>query len=199
MSMWKKLKEIFGVQPEANDKGAEDQDLIIFRKKEPIDVQFTRNFVAGGGMFFYSENEQEVLINLKSIIENEGIDELICYEKDLNSLLNRLNVKGINDFNQDADFAFIKCEYLVAFDGSVMLSSDTNKGRKQEEMPVNLIIYATPNQFVSNVSEALQKLKSAKKDNIPSNISSVRGRNMHDVEASVSSKNIYLILAEAIK
>lgn len=199
MSMWKKIKEMFGARPDSDEKQDEDQELIIFTKKEPIDVEFTKNFIAGGGMFLYSESEQEVLINLKNIIDNETIDEVCCYDEDLISLLNRLNIRHNNNFSGQSDFAFIKCEYLVAFDGSVMLSSHTNKGRKQEEMPVNLIIYATPDQFVSNVSEALQKLKSAKKDNLPSNISSVRGRNMHNLQVGTNSKNIYLILAEAVK
>lgn len=197
--MWKKIKKLLNPLSDSEEKEIGGEDLITFSKKEPIDVQFTKKFVEGGGLFFYSGDEQETLLNLKEIIDNEQIEEVICFDKELNSLLNRLNVNHTINFNSNSDYAFIKCEYLVAFDGSIMVSSHTNLGRKSEEMPSNLIIFANPGQFVSNISEALQKLKSAKKDNIPTNISSIKGKNLHDFEVSSNSKNIYLILAEPIK
>lgn len=197
--MWKKIKKLLNPLSDSEEKEIGGEDLITFSKKEPIDVQFTKKFVEGGGLFFYSGDEQETLLNLKEIIDNEQIEEVICFDKELNSLLNRLNVNHTINFNSNSDYAFIKCEYLVAFDGSIMVSSHTNLGRKSEEMPSNLIVFANPGQFVSNISEALQKLKSAKKDNIPTNISSIKGKNLHDFEVSSNSKNIYLILAEPIK
>lgn len=196
--MWKKIKQILGASSN-KENDAEELEFVTFTKKDPMDVEFTKKFIAGGGMFLYSENEQEALQNLKNIIDNECIEEIICFDENLNSLLNRLNVKHTANFNSPAEFAFIKCEYLVAFDGSIMLSSHKTKGRSQEEIPTNIIVYATINQFVANVSEALTKLKNSKKDNIPTNISSIRGKNMHDFEVSSNHKNIYLILSEAVK
>ncbi|MDD3459609.1 MAG: LUD domain-containing protein [Weeksellaceae bacterium] len=197
--MWKKIKQILGTQPTTQEKEAEELEFITFTKKDPIDVQFTKNYIAGGGMFFYSENEQEVLKNLKDIFVNQNAEEVICFDEYLQSLLNRLSIKHCKSFNKNADFIFIKCEYLVAFDGSIMLSSHKTKGMNQEELPSNIVIHASPNQFVANVSEALTKLKTAKKDNIPSNITSIRGKSMHDFQVTNNHKNIYLILAETVK
>jgi len=199
MSMWKKIKQILGATPDSSEKEDEELEFVTFTKKDPIDVQFTKNFISGGGMFFYSENEQTVLQHLNDIVINENAEEVICFDKELKSLLSRLNVKHSNHYNKQADFAFIKCEYLVAFDGSIMLSSHKTNGRKHEEMPGNIIVYATPAQFVANISEALTRLKYAKKDDIPTNISSIRGKNMHDLQVSSNHKNIYLILAEENK
>lgn len=198
MSMWKKIKQLIVPPSDETENDDSDLEFVTFQTKEPIDVLFTRNFVAGGGHFFYCENEQEALENFKDIIEHEQIEEIVCFDDKLKSIANRLNVKQIQNFKSHSDFAFIECEYLVAFDGAIMLSSHQTNGRKQEDIPNNVIIYASPGQLVSNISEALQRLKSSKSDNIPTNITSIRGKNLHNVDSSANAKNIYLLLVEQI-
>lgn len=198
MSMWKKIKQLIVPPSDETENEESDLEFVTFQSKEPIDVLFTRNFVNGGGHFFYCENEQEALENLKDIVDNERIDEVICFDNKLKSLLNRLNVNQIQNFKSFSDFAFIECEYLVAFDGAIMLSSHQTNGRKQEDIPNNVIIYASPGQLVSNISEALQRLKSCKNENLPTNITSIRGKNLHNVDSSANAKNIYLLLVEQI-
>lgn len=195
MSMWKKIKKLFKPQTDESEKDGSELEFVTFQEKDPIDVTFTKNFIAGGGMFLYCENEQETLENLKSILDNESITEVVCFEEELVKYLNRLGAKYHNDFRKDLDYAFISCEYLVAFDGSIMLSSEQTKGRKQEDLPNNIIIWARPNQFTVNINEALQKLNSRKKQSIHTT-TSIRGRNIHNVDASSASKNIYLLLVE---
>lgn len=194
MSMWKKFKQLLTPGEESSSDDSETE-FVAFQSNDPIDVLFAKNFNAGGGQFFYCENEQEALENLKEIIDNEQIDEIICFEENLQSFLNRLNVKYTSVTN-NADFSFIECEYLVAYDGAIMLSSHQTSGRKLNEFPDNFIIYAKPKQLVSNISEALQRLKSCKGDNLPSNITSIRGKNMHNFDSSPNAKNIFLLLVE---
>ena len=83
---------------------------------------------------------------------------------------------------------------MVAFDGSIMLSSKQTKGRKQEDLPNNIIIYAKPNQFTVNINEALQKLNSRKDK------AYIRQHLSVDVTSQCrcfsASKNIYLLLVE---
>lgn len=193
MNMWRKIKQLF--VSSSRDLADDDSELefVTFTNKEPIDVTFTKNFISGGGLFFYCENEQETLEHLQSIIDNEQIDELICLEENLISLVNRLGVRHRPSF--DLDFAFISCEYLIAFDGSIMLSSRQTRGRKQEDLPSNIIVYARPQQFAVNINEALQRLNSRRGETIPTT-TSIRGRNIHNVDASAAAKNIYLLLVE---
>lgn len=198
MSMWKKIKQLIIPQTDESEKDESDLEFVTFQTKEPIDVLFTRHFVTGGGHFFYCGDDREALENLKEIIDYEQIEEIICFDDKLKSFLNRLNIKQKHTLSSDADFALIECEYLVAFDGSIMLSSHQTNGRKQEDLPNNLIVYACPGQLVSNISEALQRLKSTKSDNIPTNITSIRGKNLHNVDASSNAKNIYLLLVEQV-
>jgi L-lactate dehydrogenase complex protein LldG len=198
MSMWKKIKQILSSHTEESETDDAELEFVTFQTKDPIDVLFTKNFIAAGGHFFYCENEQEALANLKDVVENEGIEEVICFDNKLKSLINRLNIKVNNQLNSVRDFAVIECEYLVAFDGAIMLSSHQTNGRKQEELPPNVIIYATPQQLVANISEALQRLKSVKGDNLPNNITSIRGKLVHNVDSSSNAKNIYLLLVEQL-
>ncbi|HLV24239.1 MAG TPA: LUD domain-containing protein [Moheibacter sp.] len=196
--MWKKIKQFLAPPSEETENEDSELEFVSFQTKDPIDVLFTKNFIAGGGIFFYCSNEQEVLENLRYIAENESIEDVLCFDHKLKSLLDRVNIKQNNSLNAKAEFAFIECEYLVAFDGAIMLSSHQTNGRKQEDLPHNVIIYASPGQLVSNISEALQRLKSNKSDNIPTNITSIRGKNLHNVDSSSNAKNIYLLLVEQL-
>lgn len=197
MSMWKKIKQLLVSQSEDTSTDESELEFVAFQSNDPIDVLFAKNFNAGGGQFFYCENEQEALESLKDIAENEQINEIICFEDKLQSFLNRLNVKHTSDLNA-SEFSFIECEYLVAYDGAIMLSSHQTSGRKLTQFPDNFIIYAHPKQLVSNISEALQRLKSSKGENLPSNITSIRGKNMHNFDSSPNAKNIFLLLVEQI-
>lgn len=196
MSMWKKIKQLFIPQSEESEIDDSELEFVTFESETPIDVLFTKNFVAGGGLFFYCENEQETLANLKEIIVNEQVGEAICFDSKLKSLLNRLNIKNSEGNNGSGDFAFIECEYLVAFDGSVMLSSHQTRGRKQDNLPSNIIVLAQTNQLVSNLNEAMQRLNSKKGGNFPNQITSIRGKNPHNIEGGNTSKNLYLLLVE---
>lgn len=196
MSMWKKFKQLLIPGDDSSSQDS-DEEFVSFQSNDPIDVLFAKNFNAGGGQFFYCENEQEALENLNEIINNEQVDEVICFEDKLQSFLKRINVRFTNITN-NADFSFIECEYLVAYDGAIMLSSHQTSGRKLTEFPDNFIIYAKPKQLVSNISEALQRLKSSKGENLPSNITSIRGKNMHNFDSSPNAKNIFLLLVEQV-
>lgn len=196
MSMWKKIKQFLNPQADELDQNDDELEFVAFQSKDPVDVLFAKNFIAGGGQFFYCENEQEALEHLQEIIKNEQIDQMICFEDKLKSFLNRLSVKHNTDFNSPTNFSFIECEYLVAFDGAIMLSSHQTNGRKLSAFPHNFIVFASPGQLVSNISEALQRLKSTKGNNIPSDITSIRGNKMHNFDSSSNAKNIFLLLVE---
>lgn len=195
MSMWKKIKQLLNPQTEDSNREDDELEFVSFQSKDPIDVLFAKNFIASGGQFFYCENEQEALEHLKEIVDNEQIDEVICFDEHLKSYLNRLNVKHHSNLNSSADFSFIECEYLAAFDGAIMISSHQTNGRILSTLPHNFIVFASPKQLVSNIGEGMQKIKTNKSDNIPS-ITSIRGKKMHNFDSSSSAKNIFLLLVE---
>lgn len=200
MSIWKKIKKLFvpaSVNGEEENE-YEELDFSNFPPKDPIDITFTKNFIGDGGAFFYCENEQEILKNLKKIAENEQISEFICFDETLQNLLSRIGLRFTTKINAPYDFAFIGCEYLNAYDGSIMLSSHQMKGNKLNHLPKNVVIFSTPKQLVTNLNEAMQRLNSEKEGNFPS-ITSIRGKGMNSTYSPDLSKKIYLLLVENYK
>ena len=199
--MWKTIKNLFN-KSALNEADDTNNKVDIFGQNNPmpetsLDELFATNFNAGGGHFLYCENEYEALENLAQIIKYENASKLICLDPELQMKLDQINVSYTsNTTTQPQDFSFLKCEFLCAFDGSIMISAHQTAGRKVEEFPLNFIIWANPKQFANNLSDALQKLKSLKKDNLPSNITCIRGKDMHSFSSIPNAKNIYLLLVD---
>lgn len=200
--MWKAIKKLF-ISTKLNPEDQDHKDKVdLFSRASTsqdtsLDELFAKNFNAGGGHFLYCSDLQEAVYNLKQIIEYENIDSIICLDQELQNDLSEIGIKhSKNPADQTQNFSLLKCEYLCAFDGSIMISAHQTGGRKIEEFPLNFIIWANANQFAHNLSDALQKLRSIKKDNLPSNITCIRGKDMHSFSSIPNAKNIYLLLVD---
>jgi len=200
--MWKTIKKFFNSTITNNEDQESNQQVDLFGPastlhETSLDELFAKNFNAGGGHFLYCADKNEAIYNLKQIIEYEQIEKIICLDNDLQSEIESVNLQyTINPADQSQKFSLLKCEYLCAFDGSIMISAHQTGGRKIEEFPLNFIIWADANQFANNLSDALQKLRSVKKDNLPSNITCIRGKDMHSFSSIPNAKNIYLLLVD---
>lgn len=201
--MWKAIKKLFNKSITDLEKD-EQENVDLFLKsaaeaESSLDELFATNFNSGGGHFLYCGNENEAIHNLQQIINYEKINRIICLDQDLESKLDSISVPYTNNpTDLPQGFSFLKCEFLCAFDGSIMISAHQTAGRKVEEFPMNFIIWAKPQQFANNLSDALQKLKNLKKDNLPSNITCIRGKDMHSFSSIPNAKNIYLLLVDDI-
>src|SRR5690625_785011 len=109
MSMWKKIKKLFKPDSDSSEKDDSELEFVTFQEKDPRDVTFTKNFIAGGGMFLYCENEQATLENLKSILDNEMVSDLVCFEEKLINLRYRLGTQPDPDVKNDLYYPFISC------------------------------------------------------------------------------------------
>ncbi len=199
--MWKIIKKLISkTKDNANDPSTDYNQTSGYNQTDnaiALDELFATSFNAGGGHFLYCENINEALKNLFQIIQYEKIDPIICVDPTLQQYLHQININYTTDpSTQPKGFSFLKCEFLCAFDGSIMLSSHQTGGRKVEEFPLNFIIWANASQFANNLSDGLQKLRSLKKDNLPSNITCIRGKDMHSFSSIPNAKNIYLLLVD---
>ncbi|WP_235802698.1 hypothetical protein [Vaginella massiliensis] len=196
--MWKAIKKFLNKINQTTPPETEVNDAeLIFKKSVSVDELFASNFNAGGGHFLYCSDRSEMLENLQAIVKHERIHNLVCIDDSLQEILEKLNISYQISPTPEVKFSLLNCEYLIGYDGSIMLSSDQTGGRKIDDFPDNFIIYATPYQLVNNVSEALQNIRLAKKESLPNNITCIRGKNMHDFSAIPNAKNIYLLLVEA--
>lgn len=196
--MWKAIKKFINKINQTSTPETEDETSdLIFKKTVSVDELFATNFNAGGGHFLYCGNRAEMVENLNEIIKYENVENIICIDEHLQNTLEQHHINFQIHPTKDSRFSFLTCEYLIGYDGSIMLSSDQTGGRKIDDFPDNFIIYATPFQLVNNVSEALQKIRHSKKESLPNNITCIRGKNMHDFGSIPNAKNIYLLLVEA--
>ena len=200
--MWKAIKNLLKKATEKSAENSDDNHIDLFHpnyadQKISMDEVFATNFNVGGGHFLFCDNIQEASINLKEIVNYENVTELICPDPHLQQILNSVDIPFVeNPCDSRYTLSFLSCEFLIAFDGSIMLSAHQTYGRNIADFPSNFIIYARPSQLVENVSVALQKLRTLKKDNLPSKITSIRGKNMHKFPNGDNAKNIYLLLVE---
>lgn len=200
--MWKAIKNLLKKAIEKPEDKEDNNHIDLFHPNYSehnvsMDEVFATNFNAGGGHFLFCDNNQEAFQNLKEIILYENVTELICLDPELQDILTNIQIPYVeNPCDSRYTLSFLSCEFLIAFDGSIMLSAHQTCGRNIDDFPSNFIIYARPSQLVENVGAALQKLRTLKKDNLPSKITSIRGKNMHKFPNVQNAKNIYLLLVE---
>lgn len=193
-NFWDKIKEIF--QPESQQTEDHTMDT-SYDAEIPLDEEFVKFFSQSGGHFLYCENQQQSIEYLKQIIDLENISRFVCFDGELQKILNSINANFINYPSATADFCFLACESLSAYNGSVVLSSHKTGGRKITELPDNFVIYAKHHQIVKNLSEAMQVLNRNKVDSLPSGITSIGGVDADALNSGhKSTKNIYLLLVE---
>ena len=201
--MWKTIKNFINNSKKEKDI-RQDSDIELYQYNQynsavPLDELFATNFNAGGGHFLYCENATEALENLYQIIQYEKTEPIICLDPTLQNKLEEINIKYTTSPSTNPnEFSFLKCEFLCAYDGSIMISSHQTNGRKIEDFPSNFIIWADSKQFANNLSDGLHKLKTLKNNNLPSNITCIRGKDMHSFNSIPNAKNIYLLLVDNI-
>ena len=197
------FRKIFGSNTDASKSKADEKDQSEFLDTSnlPVDEAFTINFNKNGGKFLYCETYDEVQGFLESIIEENNWDKkkALILNKHLKEKFKRFKL-GTAQKIKDADFLFTTCEFLIANDGSLLISSNQIAEKKLVELPENFIVFATTSQFVNTISEGLQGIKAQSKTKIPSNITTIKHFKANDTNDFLSygssTKNLYLLLLE---
>lgn len=201
MNLFKKLFKRSSPEKEKGESTDSERSRYVPEKTLPTDERFTHNFMKNGGKFIYCENLDEVQDNFDNIMaENDWYEkEAFCTEKALISKFNSYNLVFGN--NPNAAFFFSQCESLIADTGAILISSNQIKEKKMDELPDNFVIFATTSQLVDTIGEGLRIIKSRNKNNIPSNITTIKNfeaRKDNDdfMSYGSSTKNLYLLLLE---
>lgn len=166
----------------------------------PIDEKFTFNFKKNGGKFLYCEDLNELKEQFENILEeNDWFEsEVLCHDEKLFSLLdeNKLEYKNI----KNPKFFFTICEDLISDDGSILFSSKQFKQYKANELPCDMIVFATTSQIVGNKSDGLRNIKKRYDKEYPSNITTIKyfekAKEEDFLHYGSSHKNLYLLLLE---
>jgi hypothetical protein len=198
MSLFRKF---FG----SGEESSEEENQSEFNRSAsdlslPVDERFTFNFKKNGGKFLYCENLGEVKEQFENILEeNDWFEsEVLCYEPKLFSMLDEN--KLVYDKPTNPKFLLATCENLIAEEGSVLFSSNQIKQKKPNELPTNIIIYATTSQIVESTSDGLRMIKKKYEKDYPTNITTIKYfekvKEEDFLHYGSSAKNLYLLLLE---
>ncbi|MGD1318896.1 LUD domain-containing protein [Chryseobacterium sp. 2R14A] len=192
MSLFKKIVSKLTNQPEPEEKQSLEK-LGDSLKNADLDYKFAQLFTHSGGFFNYCADEAEALQTLNQILKIEGINSVFCCDKDLQGFLNVVKTNYTPELESRNDAAFITCEYLIAYDGRIMLSHNNILHYHSSRLPEKIIIMANVSQIVNNLNDAMGKIKRA--GNIK-NLTSISGNHSKLDPAANNNTKLFLLLLE---
>lgn len=192
MNLFKRIVSKLTNQPEEEESQSLEK-LGDSLKNADLDYKFAQLFTHSGGFFNYCADEAEALQTLNQIIKIEGINKVFCWDKDLQNFLNVVKSPYTSELQTDNDAAFITCEYLIAYDGRIMLSHNNILHYHSSRLPNKIIIMANVSQIVNNLNDAMGKIK--RNGNIK-NLTSISGSQSKLDTSSHANTKLFLLLLE---
>lgn len=192
MSLFKKIVSKILNQDEQQDD-TNVTKLADQLKNADLDYKFAQLFTASGGFFNYCGDEAEALQVLNQIVKIEGIKNVFCCDDDLQNFLNVTKTNFTKNLDINIDAAFITCEFLIAYDGRIMLSYNNILHYHSSRLPGKIIIMATVSQIVRDLNEAMMKIK--RRGNVR-NLTSISGSQSKLDAPTQDQTKLFLILLE---
>ena len=192
MSLFKRIVSKLTNQPEEEDKQSLEK-LGDSLKNADLDYKYAQLFTHSGGFFNYCADEAEALQTLNQILKIEGVNSVFCCDKDLQNFLNVLKISHTPQLELANDAAFITCEYLIAYDGRIMLSHNNILHYHSSRLPSKIVIMANISQIVNNLNDAMGKIK--RTGNIK-NLTSISGNHSKLDTAANNNTKLFLLLLE---
>ncbi|WP_298480722.1 LUD domain-containing protein [uncultured Maribacter sp.] len=182
----------------AETRGVHMPDLNL-----PVDEKFTIHFKKNGGKFLYCDSFKEISQALNSIVQENKWENhsFFAMNKQLQNKFAKENIKFTNKTNE-SDVFFTTCEHLIAQNGSILVCSNQLNEKKLNELPDNIIVFATTSQLVESIGEGLKTIKKKYGHQIPANITTLKhfqatNENSDDfLTYGSSTKNLYLLFLE---
>ncbi|PTT76890.1 hypothetical protein DD829_09255 [Chryseobacterium sp. HMWF035] len=192
LNLFKKIVSKLTNQSEQEEKQSLEK-LGDSLKNADLDYKFAQLFTHSGGFFNYCADEAEALQTLNQIIKIEGIHNIFCWDKDLQNFLNVVKTPYTSELQSNNDASFITCEYLIAYDGRIMLSHNNILHYHSSRLPDKIIIMANISQIVNNLNDAMGKIK--RNGNIK-NLTSISGGQSKMDTSSHTNTKLFLLLLE---
>ncbi len=201
MSLFGKLFKMSNskVPPEAGEE--KERSKYMPDVDTPADERFTKNFILNGGKFLYGVNAEEIHTNFDNILlENDWYEkDVFCLDDNLVDLFKGYNLTFGK--KRSSSFFLTTCESLVADKGSLLVCSKQLKEMRLQDVPRDMVVYATTSQIVNNIGEGLRLIKNKNKGSIPTNITTIKHfeaiqDDKNFMTYGSSAKNLYLLLLE---
>ncbi len=140
------------------------------RMNLPLDEMFVVNYKKAGGKFFYPENMEELQNQLKGLLKLLNEDRFVAIDRGYYHFLIKLKLPVTSKIENNG-ILIGGCEYLIAEEGAILVSSKNILNYRNNELPHKRIFITTTDQIVKDKREALEKINK-KYEEYPSNIQS---------------------------
>ena len=183
----------------SNKEEQEEQKKFTPDPNDPLDVTFAKVFTNNGGKFFYCDTVENFYDHLKKLLQESKLKSTYCSNDKLKELLEPAKLSFETDF-KIADSSINTCEFLIAFNGSIMVSGEQTKNLKIEQLPELMIIVAYTSQIVKNISEGLRGIQNKYGKSRPSLVTTIRTKeSITTMSDSDRAKDLYIFLIEDFK
>jgi L-lactate dehydrogenase complex protein LldG len=171
---------------------------------EAPEINFAHAFTANGGHFVFCEHEAALIANLTSFVKELSLKNIFTADEKIGGYLQKAGIHFSSEEKTltGGDVSFTLCEALVARTGSVLVSSMQRGGRKSVVAgPVHAVIAYT-SQIVTDIKDALIKVRKGYRGQFPSMISFLSGPSRTaDIEKTLVTgahgpKAIYVFLLD---
>lgn len=171
------------------------------KAEDPLDLAFVKNFVNSGGKFLYCENTGELRDYLAKIRAETAVSSVYCRNSDLKESLREARYDVSMEQPALADAFACRSEYLVAFNGGIMITEHQTRGHKLDQLPHTFLTFASTSQITENLRSALAGIRQRYHGNLPGQITTIKGpQKAKDIQdnqpGQVCNKDIYLLLLE---
>jgi len=146
--------------------------------EEDLALAFAKRLLQLKGQFVYAENPTELAGYLAKALESLPNRNLFCLEPSIQDLLRKAGITYLIDTEHidEAGIGVTGCEALIAWSGSVLVSSAQAYGRSLTVYPPVHWVLARSSQLVPRLKDAFDLLRQRYRDqNIPSLISTITG------------------------
>lgn len=144
---------------------------------ELLEIIFAEELNKISGHFLFCEDEIQFIENIINLAEEKDWLKIICWDSKLQQLLKKYDYPYIADDEGfvDAQVGITTCEALIARNGSVLVSSAQQSGRRLSVYPHTHIVLAYTSQLVMDLKDAFALLKEKYEEHLPSNITVISG------------------------
>jgi len=170
-------------------------------KNDPVEIEYAKNFTLKGGKFLFSESNSKLLNNFKYICIENNLEpkHILCLDDNLSDQFGTSSVPQNSGNLKGYKALLIECEYLISNTGKILLSESQIKHFELPNLPQTIIVKASMNQLVRDISQGMTFLKNKYPKKIPTNITTLKIKpDSHEekqiLESGTTSKSIYLLL-----
>ncbi len=195
-----KFLSVLSGKPENAPEDRVDSDWVPL-ENDPVDLHFAKVFCADGGNFLYAEDHAAEMEYLEAVFREIGRNRVFCPNPELRTRLANAGVEL--EYTEPATSAIFvtACDFLVAYNGGIMLTAKHTDGRKLSELPPVVLVLAQTDQLVMKLNQALTGIRNRYSEGLPSQITTLHGPH-HELESVSASNNahrkeLFLLLTEA--